>query len=542
MRLSLACFAVVLFSVVPFAQVPTEVWDVDGPDNGERMGWSTAGAGLVDGDAIPDALVGSPRADINGSSSGTVTVLSGATGAVIHEVHGNLAGDQLGWSVASVGDRDGDGRDEFIAGTPFEDTNGMSAGVVRVYDGATGSVLFTHFGDAAGDDFGTSVGGGSDVNNDGKPDFFAGAPQDSTGDGYVRIFSGADGSLIRTVPAPGTNSSFGVSVAGLDDLNADGFAEIVAGAYLDSTGGVTNGRAFVFSGIDGSVMHTFEGEDDFDWFGWSVANAGDANDDGLSDILVGAYGDDGDADAGGQATVFSGADWSVLASVTGGTINENLGWTVAGAGDVDGNGDDDFVVGAPFGTTGRAVIVSGTDSSVLHELDGSGSGDQFGRAVMGFGGDINGDGHDDVGVGAPLDDDNGSSSGTLVAISGFQPWLDLGGGSLGIAGQPELVGSGILTDASPVAVTLSNAPPSALMLAWLSFAPVPFMALDGTVHAFPFANQIVFFANPSGVFTGATLWPVGIPTGTQVFFQFVVQDLSSIHDITLSNGLRATTP
>ena len=68
------------------------------------------------------------------------------------------------------------------------------------------------------------------------------------------------------------------------------------------------------------------------------------------------------------------------------------------------------------------------------------------------------------------------------------------------------------------------------------------MALDGTVHAFPFANQIVFFANPSGVFVGATAWPVGIPSGTQVFFQFLVQDFSSIHDITLSNGLRATTP
>ena len=72
-------------------------------------------------------------------------------------------------------------------------------------------------------------------------------------------------------------------------------------------------------------------------------------------------------------------------------------------------------------------------------------------------------------------------------------------------------------------------------------APTPFAALGGTVHAFPFANQLPFNADAAGTFTGATTWPAGLPMGTEIYFQFIVQDLSVPDGLTLSNGLKATT-
>jgi hypothetical protein len=121
-------------------------------------------------------------------------------------------------------------------------------------------------------------------------------------------------------------------------------------------------------------------------------------------------------------------------------------------------------------------------------------------------------------------------------------WAKLGGSSPGIAGDPVLHGTGSLLGGTVASVSLSQAAPGALALAWISFAPVPFAALGGTVHAFPFANQLLLGTDALGEFSGATSWPLGVPPGTEVWFQFIVQDASSVHGITLSNGLRATAP
>ena len=125
-------------------------------------------------------------------------------------------------------------------------------------------------------------------------------------------------------------------------------------------------------------------------------------------------------------------------------------------------------------------------------------------------------------------------------------WAWLGGGTEGALGQPLLLGSGSLEAGTLATVSLSGAPANAPMLAWFTVSPpltpTPFAALGGTVHAFPYTNQLFFFADAGGAWVGATPWPAGIPSGTQVTFQFIVQDFSSIHGLTLSNGLLATTP
>jgi uncharacterized membrane protein len=133
------------------------------------------------------------------------------------------------------------------------------------------------------------------------------------------------------------------------------------------------------------------------------------------------------------------------------------------------------------------------------------------------------------------------TAGFIVTLTNSQ-WTGLGGGTAGINGMPGLSGSGSLVGGSTATLELTDAPANALMLAWLSFSSVPQSFFGGTIHATPFANQFLFSADAAGSFAASTTWPNGVPSGTEVWFQFIVQDLSVIHGLTLSNGLKATTP
>ena len=524
------------------AQSPTVLDTLDGGD-GSRLGWSVSPAGDVDGDLTMDFVSGEPRDDTTANSAGRARVFSGTTGAVIWTVTGDSGADQLGYAVTGVGELTGDSMGEFAVGAPFDDNNGSASGMVRVYRGDTGTVLYEWDGDSMQDEFGRSVADAGDVNNDRVPDVIVGAPQTNNGGiGYARIFSGATGSVIRTITGVDPQSAFGISVDGVGDVDGDGFDDVIVGAYLDDSPGISRGRAYVFSGQTGGLIRFHDGLVDFDWFGWSVAGCGFVDGDARPDYIVGAYGADPGGDTSGQARVFSGVDGSVLRTLNGVTMNENLGWSVDGVGDVDGDGRDDLIVGAPVEGAGRARIYSGLNGALLTEIVGDDSGDQRGRAVAGVRADLNGDGYPDVLVGAPLDDDAFSSAGTLQVVSGYQPWTDLGGASIGLNGPPSLVGAGPLLAGEPASVTLTDAPPSTLLLAWIAFASAPFPVAGGVVHTLPFANQIFVASNPTGSFTGATVWPGAIPPGTEVWFQIIVQDPSVVWGFTMSNGVKATTP
>ncbi len=130
-------------------------------------------------------------------------------------------------------------------------------------------------------------------------------------------------------------------------------------------------------------------------------------------------------------------------------------------------------------------------------------------------------------------EDVGGSAGT---------WDDLGGGTVGVNGAPTLAGSGTLVGGQPATLLLTNAPQNGLVLAWFSLQSNPINALGGTVYPVPFTNQLFFFTNFLGSLQLQTLWPVGVPSGTQVWFQFLLDDPSVIHGITLSNAVKATTP
>jgi hypothetical protein len=229
----------------------------------------------------------------------------------LNTFNGDSSGDRLGTSVSGAGDVNADGYADVIVGAFGDDNNGKAdSGSARVLSGANGSILYTFYGDSAGDWFGTSVSGAGDVNADGYADVIVGAPgDDNTGadSGSARVFSGANGAILYTFNGDSATDRFGTSVSGAGDVNNDGFADVIVAAPYDDNNGDTSGSARVLSGANGSILYTFNGDSAGDYFGVSISGAGDMNNDGYDDVIVGADYDDNNGTDSGSARVFSGA-------------------------------------------------------------------------------------------------------------------------------------------------------------------------------------------------------------------------------------------
>jgi len=330
------------------------LYQKDGAAVGDGLGYSVAGAGDVNGDGKADFIIGAYHANPGGrNDAGSAFVYSGATGLLLFQKDGAAGFDYLGISVARAGDVNGDGRADFIVGASNTDPGGrINAGSAFVYSGATGLLLFQKDGAAASNFLGISVAGAGDANGDGKDDFIIGTPLADPGGltnaGSAFVYSGATGLLLFQKDGAAGFDVLGWSVAGAGDVDGDGKADFIIGAYTADPGGRSSaGSAFVYSGADGTLLFQKDGAAAGDQLGWSVAGAGDLNGDGKADFIIGAYtADPGGRGDAGSAYLYSGADGALLYQKDGAAAGDFLGYSVAGAGDLNGDGKADFIIGA----------------------------------------------------------------------------------------------------------------------------------------------------------------------------------------------------
>ncbi len=409
----------------------------------DEFGYSVASAGDVNGDGYGDVIVGAYGNDAGGPSAGRAYIYYGgpgmdATADVI--LTGAAAGDYFGYSVASAGDVNGDGYSDVIVGAWRNNAGGAYSGRAYIYYGgpgadATADVTLT--GAAASDYFGFSVGGAGDVNGDGYSDVIVGAYMNDAGAsdaGRAYVYYGGpamDETADVTLTGAAASDYFGCSVAGAGDVNGDGYADLIVGAYGNDAGGSSAGRAYVYYGgpvMDVTADATLTGAAANDYFGLSVAGAGDVNGDGYDDIIVGAYGNDAGGSSAGRAYVYWGGstvDTTADVTLTGAATGDLFGSCVASAGDVNGDGYSDIIVGAyrydaGGNDVGRAYLY--LNSLVGFDIPdewftGAAAGDYLGFSAANAG-DVNGDGYDDVIVGAISNDAGGTDAGRAYIYYG----------------------------------------------------------------------------------------------------------------------------
>lgn len=387
----------------------------NGRNANDNLGWCVNSAGDVNGDGYDDIVAGAPFADATGTDLGRVYVFfGGAFPNFVADITltGSMDNEHFGKAAAGGGDYNGDGYDDIIVGAPNRGPSGD--GAVYIFFGGT---TMNNEADIRIDGAGSSRLGGSvcfagDVNGDGYSDVIAGAaPVDAAGRAYVYYGNNTlDGNFDINLSNNVSGDMFGFSVSTAGDFNGDGYSDVLVGAY-NSWG---TGEAFLYFG--GSVMNTswdqaFMGETNGDFFGYSLSSAGDVNGDGFGDIIIGAWKNDYTSLDAGRAYIYYGA------SVPNGSCDvllnsemnayDGFGCAVARGGDFNGDGFDDVIVGA-FGcdnngsSSGKAYIFFGgivMDNIQDKILNGESADDSFGSAV-GFGGDFNGDGLTEVLVGA----------------------------------------------------------------------------------------------------------------------------------------------
>lgn len=365
---------------VCIAQDPRLV--ISGESAGDYFGVSLSGGVDLDGDGTTDLIVGAfnyqrtnPYLQLGGKSDlrpGYVRVHSAGDGSVLQTLRGQSDHRRFGDCVDIVSDVNGDDRPDMLVGAPAVYRPGALAnatGRATVYSGKDGSSLFDLGEDRKEANFGCSVAGLGDIDGDGRGDFAVGCTRSTRGAGFVVIYSGKQGSVLRQLDGSEGERGFGSSLADAGDVNRDGIPDLIVGSRKTEKGERDKGAARVFSGKDGKALFGWEGEAAHDYFGTSVESVGDLDRDGYIDLIVGAPGIDTEGEHCGGIYVFSGKDGSVLLRRYG-EKGDEFGHHVAGLGDIDGDKTPDFAVGSAArpaigNKIGFVRVFSGRDGSVL---------------------------------------------------------------------------------------------------------------------------------------------------------------------------------
>jgi len=417
------------------ALAPSPAWTAEADQTGANFGWSVAAAGDVNGDGYADVIIGSRFFDNGEIDEGRAWLYFGsATGPAsgpAWTAEGDQAAAQFGARVAAAGDVNGDGFGDVIVTAFLHDHGEVDEGRAIVFHGSAAGLsrgpAWTAEGDQADAWLGAAAAGAGDVNGDGYADVVVGAPQYDNGqvdEGRALVYLGSAAGL-SSVPAwtaegEQVGAYFGRAVAAAGDVNGDGYADVLVGADGYANGEAGEGRAFVYlgsaAGLASVASWTAESDQVGAQFGGAVASAGDVDGDGFAEVLVGAQAFDGGQADEGRAYLFHGSAAGPAAGPAWVTEGEQAGaWfgaAVAPAGDVDGDGYADVIVGAYLHDNGqvnegRAQVFHGSPTGLTTHPGWTAEADQanarFGAAVAGAG-DVNGDGHADALVGSYLFD------------------------------------------------------------------------------------------------------------------------------------------
>jgi len=428
---------------------------------GDFAGSAVGSAGDVDGDGLADVLVGAWGNDEGGDRAGKGYLLLAAslTGAEIqladadHAFVGHLEGGRVGNPVASLGDLDGDGLDDVVVGSLVSATGSVHLHLAADLSGPTASTADSAWTitdpdrEPGGDKTGFQLANVGDVDGDGLADVLVGGASWNMLHGRACLFYGATLSLADEISLNDADVCFlgenrfdraGWSVGGPGDVDGDGLDDLLIGATNNDDGANNAGKAYLFlaAGLGpadeiplADADYTFVGEAANDKAGHLVEPAGDVDGDGLADFLVLALGNDDGGNAGGKAALFLSASLGATADLSladadiafigsaGLEIGDQTG--LAGAGDLDGDGLDDLLIGSHDGSVGGDVgegyvflaadfgsqAVVNVPADAAWTITGSVSGGDAGFTIA-WAGDVDGDGFDDVLMGSGGWDNN----------------------------------------------------------------------------------------------------------------------------------------
>lgn len=323
-----------------------------------NFGESVASAGDVNLDGKADFLIGA-SGGYGATRNGVVFVYSGMDGSLIYRLEGAV-GERFGGFVKGLGDLDLDGYSDFMVGALTDSAFGSNFGSMKIFSGRTGALKYEVGGPWYGNGrCGDAMG---DTNQDGYPDFIVG---DQRNGGSVALHSGVDGEVLnRWFDPHGFDGNFGVSVARVADLDGDQVSDFLVGANeVDPWGG-----AYSFSSVTGNLLHEYAPEYSIyvtsARFGTSVGNAGDVNGDGIPDVVIGDDNFDHVSDGSGAISVYSGFDqsriWFQSAYRNQTFVAFNFGQCVDGGGDTNQDGISEILVGAPKSSTPTGGYQSGS--------------------------------------------------------------------------------------------------------------------------------------------------------------------------------------
>ena len=521
-----------------FAECAHVQFEVSGEAGGNQFGWVSAPIPDLDGDLVTEVAVSAP---FFSGSRGKVYVYSGATGTELFSKSGTQVGAQLGYSVRCAGDVDADGIPDVIAGAPG---NTSVAGTAVVFSGVDMSIIHTIGLGATSDFFGASVAGVGDCDVDGIVDLAIGATlHDSAGSnaGRVWIVSGLDGTtVLQTLDGETSLDNFGTALANVGDMSGDGRPELGVGAAAAGTG---SGKAYVYDLAASSLWFEVSPDATAGSFGqFFVASPGDTNDDDTPDFYVSDFSDSEGGPGAGKAYVYSGTDGSLLWKLAGDSANDGFG-IGRGVGDVNGDNKDDLILcgwvdseGAP--QAGKASIVSGADGSILRTIVSTTASETFGFDAHGMG-DVDGDLRPDYFVTAAQNDSAGFNAGKVYLILGAEPVATYGQPLAGTGGlAPSIaVASGCPEIGTAFTIGISNGAAGAPGVLVVGSFPADIPFAGGSALVIP---MLTLSHSLDGL--GAAAFPTSLPAdpalvGTELYLQAGYLDAGAAAGISLTEGL-----